>query len=146
MYSDVDGFPLVPDIMSSILNRTKNRLYISLLLPGPNCLSCPAYAIQMTQATWAIWAAIKKYSHIVLTCEELIYPLTPHSHSQQQSQSVQNRQLYQMMCSFQGQVSRVNRKASLNTEKSTMQLQSTRWGRDSFKFIQARLSARPLKC
>ena len=29
---------------------------------SPDCPSCPANAIQMGQATWAIWAATKKYS------------------------------------------------------------------------------------
>ena len=28
----------------------------------PDCTSCPANAIQMGQATWAIWAAIKTQS------------------------------------------------------------------------------------
>ena len=28
----------------------------------PDCLCCPANAIQMGQTTWAIWAAIRKYS------------------------------------------------------------------------------------
>ena len=27
-----------------------------------DCLSCPASAVRMGQATWAIWAAVKKYS------------------------------------------------------------------------------------
>ena len=35
-----------------------------LLYCSPDCLSCPANVIQMGPATWAIWAAEKKYMRL----------------------------------------------------------------------------------
>ena len=44
--------------------------FCHILYCCPDCLSCPVNAIQMDRATWAVWAAIKKYSFTVM------YPVT----------------------------------------------------------------------
>ena len=40
----------------------------------PDCPSCPASAIHMDQATWAIWATIKKYS--LMFTDQCFVPVT----------------------------------------------------------------------
>ena len=59
---------------------TSFRLHVCLYCCA-DCLSYPANAIRMSQATWAIWAAIKKYSlswllFMVPRCEEPMENLT----------------------------------------------------------------------
>ena len=42
----------------AIMNGKKDNFRLYFLYCCPECLSCPANAVQMDQATWAVWAII----------------------------------------------------------------------------------------
>ena len=66
---------------------TTNQLEALFRYCFPCCPSCPAYAIQMGQATWSSWAAIQKYNltlpvsmEVRCRCDCIIFTLYPHGH------------------------------------------------------------------